>query len=242
MTFLFAGCLLYISGCKPQSLVSTKEEVNIGRQVAHEVESHYKVDTDPQINALVNQIGQTLVKHCDRQNIKYTFKVLDISDVNAFSLPGGWVYVNKGLIDATRGREDELAGVIAHEIGHVVARHAAAAMGRGLEADILVGTLTRGQTQQFAGLFADLSLLHYSREQEYEADKLGIKEMWLSRDEDPMRYDAQGLVDFFGGLLAMEGNPPSQTERMFRTHPVTSQRIKFAQAYLDDIRAGKSSP
>jgi predicted Zn-dependent protease len=233
---------LFISGCKPQGLVSTSQEIKIGKQASEEVERQNPVDNDPQLNAMVNRIGQTLVGHSDRQDIKYTFKVLDVKDVNAFSLPGGWVYVNKGLIDATRGRNDELAGVIAHEIGHIVARHSAAAIGRELQAAILIGTLTKGQTQQIASVFADVSQLHYSREQEYEADKLGIAEMLHSNQEDPQVFEPQGLIDFFGSLLKIEKKPPSGFEQIFRTHPVTANRIKAAQAYLDDLRAGKANP
>lgn len=239
---ILLGCLLCLTGCRPQSFVSTKSEIDIGRQAARQVEGEYRVDPDPRLNALVNNLGQTLVKNSDRQDIKYTFKVLDIKDVNAFSLPGGWVYVNKGLIDATRGRSDQLAGVIAHEIGHVVARHGAQMIGREIQANILLGTLTRGQTQQIASLFANFQLLHYNREQEYQADQLGVKEMWRCSKEDPQAFNPQGLIDFFGYLAKIEGHPPSGFEKMIRDHPATPNRIKAAQAYLDDLRAGKADP
>jgi predicted Zn-dependent protease len=237
---IITGSVL-LTGCNPKSLVSNSQEISIGKEAAAQVESQYKVDKDSKLNALVNNIGQNLVTCCDRQDITYTFKVLDVKEVNAFSLPGGWVYVYKGLVDATDGDTDQLAGVIAHEIGHVAARHQAQAIGRELQASILIGTLTHGQTQQIAGLFANLQLLHYSREQEYEADKLGIKEMWRCRNKGSA-YNAQGLVDFFAVLQSKAKKNPSDFERMLSDHPVTSERIKRAQTYLDDLKSGKAKP
>jgi len=237
---IIAGSMM-LTGCNPKSLVSTSQEISIGREAAAQVESQYKVDTDPKLNALVNNLGQTLVTCSDRQNIKYTFKILDVKDVNAFSLPGGWVYVNKGLVDETDGKTDELAGVIAHEIGHVAARHHAAMMGRELQANILIGTLTKGDVTTLASIAANFTLLRWSRKQEYEADKLGIKEMWRCRNKDPQAYNAQGLVDFFGTLQAKQKKEPSKFEQILATHPVTSERIKRAQEYLDDLKAGRAS-
>jgi len=233
MLLLTVGSI-YLTGCAPKSLVSTSQEIQIGREASQEVESQYKVDTDPQLNAMVNDIGQNLVRFSDRQDIKYTFKILDVKDVNAFSLPGGWGYVNKGLIDATKGNRDELAGVIAHEIGHIAARHHADMIGRQTYASILIGTLTKGQMTQYASIFANISLLQWSQHQEFEADKLGIKEMYRSKV-----YDPEGLIKFFNDLLKIEGKPPSQFEQIFRTHPVTSERIKRARQYLADLRSGK---
>lgn len=232
---------MFLTGCNPKGLVSTSQEISIGREAAQQVESQYPVDKDPQLNALVNNLGQTLVTCSDRQDIKYTFKVLDVKDVNAFSLPGGWVYVNKGLIDEAKGNNDELAGVIAHEIGHVAARHHAAMMGRELQASILIGTLTKGDVTTLANIAANITLLRWSRKQEYEADKLGIKEMWRCRDHDPKVYNAQGLIDFFGALQAKQKKEPSKFEQVLATHPVNSERIKRAQVYLNDLKSGKAS-
>lgn len=239
---LLAICLTLLTGCKPESLVSTSQEIEIGRQASQDIERQYGVVKDPALNATVNNMGQSLAKCSERPDITYTFKILNIKDVNAVSLPGGWVYVYKGLVDQTKGKPDELAGVIAHEIGHVAARHHAQMLGREIQASLIIGTLTKGDTQQIASIFANLQLLHYSREQEYEADKLGIKEMWLCRQQDPAVYNSQGLIDFFGALLKMEGKPPSNFEQIFRTHPVTAERIKRAQAFLDDLRAGRTDP
>lgn len=234
---LLAGYSLLLAGCKPESLVSRSQETEIGQEASREVEKQYPVNKDPQLNAMVNQMGQALAKCSDRQDIEYTFKILDVKDVNAVSLPGGWIYVYRGLIDKTKDKPDQLAGVIAHEIGHVAARHHAEMIGRQTYASILVGTLTKGDVSQIAGVFANLTLLRWSRKHEYEADRLGIKYMYRCKQNDP-----QGLVNFFNTLLQMQGRQPSEFEQMFRTHPVTSERIKRAQQYLDDLRAGRESP
>ena len=233
---LLLGMTIAFTGCKPKDIVSTSQEIDIGKQASQDVERQYPVNRNPQLNATINQIGQALAQCSDRRDITYTFKILDVKDVNAFSLPGGWIYINKGLIDATQGKPDQLAGVIAHEIGHVAARHHAEMMGREVYANVLIGTLTQGQTQQLASVFANLSLLRWSRKQEYDSDRLGIKYMYRCR-----QYDAQGLVNFFNTLLKIQPDRPSGFEQIFRTHPVTSERIKRAQTYLDDLRAGRAS-
>ncbi|MCX6375682.1 MAG: M48 family metalloprotease [Armatimonadetes bacterium] len=223
---LIPAWILALAGCNPSQLVSQNQEI----------ERKYKAVNDPALQARINEMGQALAKCSDRANSVYTFTVLDIKDVNAVSRPGGWVYIYKGLVNETKNKPDELAGVIAHEIGHVAARHHATMLGREIQASILVGTLTKGDLRQVAGLFANITLLRYSRKQEYEADKLGIKYMYRCK-----QWNAQGLVDFFGSLLKLEKNKPSEFEQIFRTHPVTQERIKRAQAYLDDLRSGKES-
>jgi len=237
MVCLFVTCAILSSGCKPESLVSQDQEAEIGREASRQIESEYPVDKDPALNAEVNQIGQTLAKHSDRPNITYTFKILDIKDVNAVSLPGGWVYIYKGLINETRNKPNQLAGVIAHEIGHIAARHHAEMIGRDLQASLLIGTLTKGDVQTVANIFAAITQLRWSRKQEFEADRLGIKYMYRSKI-----YEPQGLIDFFNNLLKMEKKPPSRFEQIFLTHPVTAERIKRAQEYYDALKSGREQP
>ncbi|MCL6520548.1 MAG: M48 family metalloprotease [Armatimonadetes bacterium] len=234
--FIIAIVSLFVCGCKPESLVSKSQEIEIGQEASQQIESRYPVNKDPALNAFINQIGQDLAQRCsDRPDLTYTFKILDIKDVNAISLPGGWVYVYKGLIDETQGKPDQLAGVIAHEIGHIAARHHAQMLGREIQAQLLIGTLTKGQTKEIATLFANLQFLRWSRKQEFEADKLGIKYMYRCQ-----KYDPQGLINFFNSLLQRQKDQPSRFEQIFRTHPVTSERIKRAQEYYDALRAGRA--
>lgn len=236
---ILAAMLLAVvlGGCNPKGMVSTKQEIEIGKQSSKEIESKYGIVKDAQLNDMVNTMGQALAKCSDRSDLVYTFKILDQKDVNAVSLPGGWVYVYKGLIDETKDKPDELAGVIAHEIGHIASRHHAQMMGRELQAQILIGTLTKGDVQQVAGVFANVQLLRWSRVQEYQADKLGVQYMYRCQ-----RWNAQGLVDFFGTLLKIQKNHPSKFEQIFLTHPVTEERIKRAQDYLDALKAGTEKP
>jgi len=234
---VLAVSISILSGCKPKELVSTSQEVSIGRQAAQQVERQYRVNTDPELNRRVNNIGQDLVRQSSRQDIEYTFRILAIDEVNAVSLPGGWIYVYQGLIDATRDNPDQLAGVIAHEIGHVAARHHADMIGRQTYAGILVQTLTRGDVTQWANLFANLTLLRWSRKHEYEADQLGIDYMFKSQ-----QYNPQGLINFFALLDERHRDDPSDFEQMFRTHPVTSDRIRRGQQHLEDLRSGRVQP
>ncbi len=236
---ILAAILLAVvlGGCNPKGMVSTNQEIEIGKQSSKEIESKYGIVKDAQLNDMVNTMGQAIAKCSDRPDLEYTFKILDQKDVNAVSLPGGWVYVYKGLIDETKGKPDELAGVIAHEVGHIAARHHAQMMGRELQAQILIGTLTKGDVQQVAGVFANVQLLRWSRVQEFQADKLGVKYMYRCQ-----RWDAQGLVNFFDTLLKIQKNHPSKFEQIFLTHPVTEERIKRAQEYLNALKAGTEKP
>jgi len=210
-------------------LVSTSQEVSIGQQASAEVEAQYPVSRDPQLNQLVNNIGQEILRYASpRSGIQYTFRVLDVSDVNAFSLPGGWIYINRGLIDATRGNVNQLAGVIAHEIAHVEARHHADLMGRSALYGIAIGTLTEGNTTQWVSFFSELYLLRWSRRHEYEADRLAIDFML------PSRYNPQGIIDFFMVLEAESGR--GRTPEFLRTHPLTEDRIERAQEHLAEQR------
>ncbi|MBP6965087.1 MAG: M48 family metalloprotease [Armatimonadetes bacterium] len=237
LALLLAVAMSLTAGCKPQNIISTSEEVEIGKEAAAKIEKEHPVNKDPQLNRLVTGMGQNLVRYSKRQDIQYTFKILDHDEVNAVSLPGGWIYVYKGLIDATKNEPDQLAGVIAHEIGHVAARHHADMIGRQVFAGVLVQTLTRGDTQQWAGLFANLSLLSWSREHEFEADKLGVNYTFQSK-----QYAPEGLIGFFAVLEGRAKSNPSKFEQMFRTHPVNSERIKRANEYLAKLKSGAVRP
>ncbi len=219
-----------VSGCKPEDIVSTSDEVEVGRQASIDVEKKYPISKDVRQNQLVSGIGENILRHITvRKGITYTFKVIDSDEVNAFALPGGWIYVERGLIEAAKGDTNQIAGVIAHEIGHVQARHSAEQMGRQQIYGIAIGTLTKGNVQQYAAVFANLNLLHYSREEEYEADKLGIDYTC------PSQYNPQGLINFFRVLVASEKR--GATPAFLQTHPLTENRILRAEDYLAKKKA-----
>ena len=215
-------------GCEPKDLVSTGDEIEIGRQAAGQIESKYQIETDPAANRLVNGIGQTLLRGINaRPGITYRFKVVRDPAVNAFSLPGGWIYVQTGLINATRGNTSQLAGVMAHEIAHVQARHSAQMIGRQSIYGTAIGAFTKGDTARIASIFANVQMLQYSRAEEHQADKLAIDYLL------PSPYDPQGLINFFKLLMRSEG---SGSPEFLRSHPLSKDRVDRLQAYLDTKR------
>lgn len=222
-----------LTGCQTSSLVSESQEVSIGRQASRDIERQYKVVTDPQINQRVNRIGQALAARSGRPDLQYTFKVLDVKEVNAVSLPGGWIYVYRGLLDQVKGDDDMLAGVIAHEIGHVAARHHAQLMGRAQLYDVGVSVLTSGNVTRLAAIWANLDLLRWSRGHEYEADKLGVKYTYGSP------WDPEGLIRFLGVLQQGSKSGSSGFTAMLRTHPMADDRVTRARQYLASLKAGR---
>jgi len=214
---------------------SYEKEIALGRQLSQEVESSAKLVTDPVINEYVNRIGQTLVSHSDAK-VPFTIKVLDTEEVNAFALPGGFFYVNSGLILAA-DNEAELAGVMAHEIAHVCARHATKNMTRAQIWNmasvplIFIGGPVAYAISEVAGLAVPLGFLKFSRDAEREADLLGLEYDYASG------YDPQAFVQFFE-KLNVEKKKPNLVAKAFATHPMNVERIQAAQEeirkYLPD--------
>lgn len=210
---------------------SIEKEVALGRQLSLDVEQSTRMLTDPVINEFINRTGQNLVQHSDCK-VPFIIKVVDDDEVNAFALPGGFFYVNTGLILAADD-EAELAGVMAHEIAHVCARHA-------------TRTLTRGEITQYASLpliflggpvglalreisniAMPLSFLKFGRDAEREADMLGMQYQYAAG------YDPTAFVDFFEKLEVEEKGPHNFVARAFMTHPMTDDRVKRAESMLE---------
>jgi Zn-dependent protease with chaperone function len=208
---------------------SLEKEMMWGRQLAAEVESQSKLIDDPIITEYVNRVGQNLVLHSDAK-VPFTIKVIDSEEVNAFALPGGFFYVNKGLLLAA-DNEAELAGVMAHEIGHVAARHAAENYGKmqafsiGLLAGmILTGGVAGTVLQNTGGLLQGLTYLKFSRGAEVEADSLGTQYLYASG------YDPTSMATMFEKLMAKNQKKPGFFSRLFTTHPQTPDRREFSLA------------
>jgi len=185
----------------------------------------------------VNRVGQNLVRNSDAQ-VPFTIKVIDSDEVNAFALPGGYFFVNSGLI--TRAEtEAELAGVMAHEIAHVAARHGTRQASRGEIANwltlpmIFMGGWTGYAIRQGAGLAIPLTFLTFSRGFESEADKLGLQYLYATG------YDPTAFVDFFEKIQALEKKKPGTMSSVFRTHPLTDDRIKDAQKNIQQMLKAK---
>ncbi len=216
---------------------SIETQVARGRQYAQMVESQVKLINDPVITEYVNRVGQNIVRNSDAQ-VPFTIKVIDSDVVNAMALPGGFFYVNSGLILAA-DEEAELAGVMAHEISHVAACHYAREMTRAnllqmmsLPA-IFMGGVIGYAAYEGMGLGIPLTFLHFSRAFEAQADYLGIQYMYRAG------YDPSAFVSFFEKIQAMEKKKPGTLSKAFDTHPQTPDRIEKSQEEIRKILPSK---
>ncbi|HUE42275.1 MAG TPA: M48 family metallopeptidase [Candidatus Sulfotelmatobacter sp.] len=218
---------------------SIEKEIALGKGLAQEVERSSKLIDDPVVTEYVNRVGQNLVRNSDAR-VPFTIKVIDSDEVNAFALPGGFFYVNSGLILRAQ-EESELAGVMAHEISHVTARHG-------------TKNATKGEMMQLAtiplmllgpagwagyGLYEGLNIaipltyLKFSRDSEREADFLGLQYMYKAG------YDPNAFVTFFERIQADEKRRPGTIPKVFSTHPPTPDRIESAQKEIARILPNK---
>ncbi len=211
-------------------LMPASQEAQIGAQEHEKILAQYGgVVKDKALRDYVTRVGQKLVPFTERQDVKYTFTLLDSPVVNAFALPGGYVYITRGILTLANN-ESELAGVIGHEIGHVTARHSAerysTSVVTSIGASILSAAIKVDGASQALGLGANLYLSSYSRSQEHESDDLGIR--YLSR----AGYDPMGMANFLKALdasAALEakeaGQKTNSAPNYFSTHPVTAERV-----------------
>jgi beta-barrel assembly-enhancing protease len=212
---------------------SVEKQVAMGRGYAQQVEQQAKMVTDPVVTEYVNRIGQNIVRNSDAQ-VPFTIKVIDSDDINAMALPGGFFYVNSGLILAA-DEEAELAGVMAHEIAHVAACHAARENTRGNIMQmmsipfIFMGGAIGYAGYEAAGLALPMTFLKFSRGFEAEADYLGLQYMYKTG------YDPQAFVSFFEKVQAMEKKKPGTLSKAFATHPQTPDRIEHSQQEIATI-------
>ncbi|MDX2034266.1 MAG: M48 family metallopeptidase [Blastocatellia bacterium] len=202
---------------------SIDKEVALGRQMSAEVDRESRLINDPLVTEYINRIAQNIVLHSDSK-VPFTVKVIDSEDVNAFALPGGFLYVNRGLLEAA-DNEAEVAGVLAHEIAHVAARHGIEQASKGELLNyasiplIFLGGWGGFLIRQAAGLAVPLTFLKFSRGAEKEADRLGAQYMWASG------YDPNALITFFEKLQTKDKKKPGTLAKVFATHPMTGDRI-----------------
>ena len=213
---------------------SLEKQIAMGKEFAQQVETSSKLITDPVITEYVNRIGQNIVRNSDAQ-VPFTIKVIDSDDVNAFALPGGFFYVNSGVILAA-SNEAELAGVMAHEIAHVAACHAAREQTRAQLANLaslplifVGGGIGMYAMQTAAGFMVPAAFMKFSRNFEAEADYLGLQYLYKSG------YDPQAFTSFFEKVESMEKKKPGFMDKAFGSHPQTPDRIAKTQAEISSI-------
>jgi predicted Zn-dependent protease len=222
---------------KGVNFYSLEKEIALGKQLASEVERQAKIVNDPVIAEYVNRVGQNLVRNSDAK-VPFTIKVIDSEEVNAFALPGGFFFVNSGLV-MKADNEAELAGVMAHEIGHVAARHGTRQATRGEIAQlgmiplIFMGGWTGYGLYQAASVLVPVGFLKFSRAMESEADLLGLEYMYKAG------YDPTAFVDFFEKIETLEKRKPGTMAKVFSTHPPTDSRIQAAQKNIQEYLKAK---
>ena len=218
---------------KGVNFYSLEREIALGKQMAREVEWQARTIDDPVISEYVNRVGQNLVRNSDAK-VSFTIKLLDSEEVNAFALPGGFFFVNAGLI-LKADSESELAGVMAHEIAHVAARHGTKQATRGQIIDlasiplVFMGGWAGYAIRQGLSIAIPLGFLQFSQAFEREADFFGLQYLYKAG------YDPISFVDFFERIQSMEKKKPGTLSRVFSSHPMTSSRIKAAQREIQKI-------
>jgi predicted Zn-dependent protease len=212
---------------------SLEKEIALGKALAQQIERQAKLVDDPIIAEYVNRVGQNLVRNSDAK-VPFTIKVIDSEEVNAFALPGGFFFVNSGLI-LKADTEAELAGVMAHEIGHVAARHGTRQATRGQVAQlatiplIFMGGWAGYGVRHAASVLVPVGFLSFSRAMESEADMLGLEYMYKTG------YDPEAFVDFFEKIESLEKKKPGTMAKIFSTHPPTDDRIAAVQKNIQQL-------
>src|SRR6516225_4636553 len=216
------------------NLYSIEREMALGKQLAQEVQRQAKIVDDPLISEFVNRLGQNLVRNSDAK-VPFTFQVIDAAAPNAFALPGGFVFVNTGLIEIAE-EEDELAGAMAHEIAHVAARHMTRQATKSqiaslatLPLSVLLGGWAGVAVRQGATVAVPMTLLSFSRSDEAEADYLGLQYMYAAG------YDPTAVISVFEKLDALNRRKPGAVSRLLSTHPMDADRIRRAQKEIQEI-------
>ncbi len=256
-TFLFAAALLAGLGCAVNPvtgqreivLLSAAQEAEMGRKGAEQFSRELGLVTDPKLVDYVTEIGNRLAVHSPRQDVKYQFAIAGMPEPNAFALPGGYVYVSRGAL-AIMNSEDELAGVLGHEIGHVAARHSVQAQTRSVGVGLLTllgaaaagaaGGESAAQTVGQLGQVAGAGLIAtYGRDQERQADQVG-QQIAASDGYDPAGI--AGFLDTLGRETKRLSGGKNRQPSFFDSHPMTDERVSSALARADDLARGQGRP
>jgi len=239
---VLASCIILLSGCVTEYNLATKQEewiyyssdqeVNMGRAIAKQVAKEYKPIDDPLVQKRVEDVGKKIAAVCDRKEIDYNFYAIDDDeDANAFSLPGGFIYVNKKLMEAV-GNDDELACILAHEVGHLVARHSMkklqVIMGYSMLRVLMAVAPASAPLSRGADIAFTEILLGYSREDELLSDQLAVRYAALAG------YDPGGMITFLEKLRDINRRKPPRPKSYFKTHPYIPDRIRIVKQELGE--------
>jgi predicted Zn-dependent protease len=234
--FALTALLFLLASCS----VSEDQEVTLGRQDAEEVNSQLPIVTDPAVSDYIQTLGESIAKTTSRSDLDWHFYVVNTKQVNAFALPGGFVYVNRGLIEST-DRLDELTGSLGHEIGHVVERHSVKQMEKTQKTNLGVAavcTLTNicqsGLAQAAVQVGGTALFARYSRLDELQADSEGVVNVTRAG------YDPQGIPDLFQVLLKEREYQPTVVEGWFASHPLEEARIQKAKTLISRLPLDRS--
>lgn len=213
---------------------SIEKEIAIGKQYSQEIERQVKLVDDPMVAEYVNRVGQNIVRNSDAK-VPFTIKVVDAEEINAFALPGGFFYINSGLLMAAES-ESELAGVMGHEIAHIAASHAMKQQTKATIANLATIPLiftgwswTGLAIRQGVSVLVPIAFLQFNQAQEREADMLGLQYMYKAG------YDPTSFIDFFEKLASKEKRKPGTMAKIFSSHPPTGDRITNAQKNIGDM-------
>lgn len=233
---LVAATLISLSACD----VSQEQEIAIGKQNAEQIDQQLPLVTDPDVEEFVNMLGRAMASNSSRADLGWQFRVVDSRQVNAFALPGGFIYVNRGLIERA-DNVSELAGVLGHEIGHVTRRHSVQQMEKAQKANIGVAVLctltsvcngTVGQVAINVG--GGLMMAKYSRKAEQEADSEAVVHV-IAAGIDP-----NGIPSFFEELIAERARRPGGVEGWFNTHPLEESRVRATRDLIANLRGART--
>ena len=221
--------------------VSQQQEIQMGQEYSQQINAQLPIISDPEINRYVNVLGDQIANLTSRADLPWRFYVVDSKEVNAFAVPGGYVYVNRGLIERTT-KMDELAGVLGHEIGHVVRRHSIKQMEQAQGANVgvtlacILTSICNSQVAQAGINIAGTAVFaRFSRQDELEADQEAVVNTARAN------INPEGIVTMFNKLLEERKTRPSAVEGWFATHPLEEDRIVAAQAAINQIPASQRS-
>jgi predicted Zn-dependent protease len=233
LAFAALTALVPLAGCNNLVEIDEPHEVQIGQDAARKLEAEQGVWNDAAQTARLQRIGMSIARKTPRPNLPWSFKITNNSQINAMALPGGFVYATRGLIESGIS-DQELAGVMGHEIAHVTQRHAIKIMEKAMTGEMIVAIVTKDSSsdiQAASDIALDLILRKGYREEEYDADRVGTRWAYNSG------YQPGGLLDFLKVIKQKEGGKPSNLEVWVSTHPPTDSRIARLQEWIPTLTA-----